>query len=173
MPISLFVPPADGVTNPRPSGSHSHGPAAQHLSTARRGAGRARAGLEHAPPSSPAPPARMLLAGSRGTPYLRRLLIGSRGAARALSDRSAAWAGKGLPSHLPSEWRRKATSVRERPRKRVPAIPEQASASRKRPEEEEEEEADRAQSDKSGPARLALRMRRGLGARANQTCALG
>lgn len=45
----------------------------------------------------------------------------------------------------------------------MPAIPEQASASRKRPEEEEEE--DSVQS-KSGPALLALRMRCGLGARA-------
>lgn len=46
----------------------------------------------------------------------------------------------------------------------MPAIPEQASASRKRPEEKEEE--DSVQSNKSGPALLALRMRRGLGARA-------
>lgn len=60
--------------------------------------------------------------------------------------------------------RRKVTNVRERQRKRVPAIPEQASASRKSPEEEKEE--DSVQSNKSGPALLALRMRRGLGARA-------
>lgn len=69
------------------------------------------------------------------------------------------------PSQPPAELmaRRKVTNVRERQRKRVPAIPEQASASRKRPEEEEEE--DSVQSNKSGPALLALRMRRGLGAR--------
>lgn len=64
------------------------------------------------------------------------------------------------PSQPPAELmaRRKVTNVRERQRKRVPAIPEQASASRKRPEEEEEE--DSVQSNKSGPALLALRMRR-------------
>lgn len=46
------------------------------------------------------------------------------------------------PPQPPAELmaRRKVTNVRERQRKRVPAIPEQASASRKSPEEEKEED---------------------------------
>lgn len=57
--------------------------------------------LEHAPLSQAPPRRRACLSQTRGAPpYLRRLLIGSWGAARAPSDRSAAWAGRVL--HLPS-----------------------------------------------------------------------
>lgn len=65
--------------------------------------------------------------------------------------------GEGPP---PAELMAPEGHERERLRKRVPAIPEQASASRKRPEEEEEE--DSVQSNKSGPRYwLCARARRG------------
>lgn len=89
-------------------------------------------------PSSPAPGTHASRRLEELPPYLRRLLIGSWVPARALSDRSVAWAGKVLHRHLPSKWRRKVTRGRKRQREPLPAIPEQASGSRKRPEEEEE-----------------------------------
>lgn len=111
--INLFVPSTNGAADPRPSGSYSHWPAAQRPSN-----GRAGAGLEYAPPLRPRPVGAHVLSQARGVPpnppYRRQLLISSRVAARALSDGSAAWAGKVLHSHLPGKWRRKVTSQRKR-----------------------------------------------------------
>lgn len=92
--ITLFVPPANGVTNASPT---HMGQLPSDLLTVEQGAR-----LEHAPPLKPRPVSARASRRLAGPPYLLRLLIGSWGAARALSDRSAAWAGRVLHSHLPS-----------------------------------------------------------------------
>lgn len=79
--INVFVPPTNGATNLRPSGSFSHWPDAQRLFN-----GRAGAGLEYVPPLKPRPVGAPPLADSRRPPYLRQLPISSWVAARALSD---------------------------------------------------------------------------------------
>jgi hypothetical protein len=167
--INLFVPPANGAAIPRPSRSYSHWPAAQRPFN-----GRAGAGLEYAPPPTP-PRRRACLSQARGvppSPYLGQLLISSWVAARALSDGSAAWAGKVLHSHLPCKWCRKVTSQRMREAEKTGAgysgtglgVPEAPRGGRRG--------SHSTQPNESRPALLARRMRRGLGAQANPTCAL-
>lgn len=165
--IHLFVPPTSGPANARPSGSYSIGQPPSDLLTAERGRGL------NTPHPKPRPRRRARLSQARGVPpYLRLPLISSWVAARALSDRSAAWVGKVLSSYLPRKWRRKVTSEREREAEKAGAgysgtglgVPEAPRGGRRG--------SHSTLPNKSGPALLARRMRRGLEAQTNQTCAL-